>query len=142
MGLLEPIPLRLHAPPGLVLKLSLGNFPGKAWDPLPSCSSRRQHQPESPEAERTRAAQRARKGPGNVHGQQPPGGGGTFREKKRSVGHPRAVWKAQLRCSPQPPQPSRPALTPHWVSQGQDNYSIPVPSSVDAGVIVYALIMT
>ena len=27
-------------------------------------------------------------------------------------------------------------------SQGQDNYSIPVPSSVDAGVIVYAVIMT
>lgn len=27
-------------------------------------------------------------------------------------------------------------------SQGQDNYSIPVPSSVDAGLIVYAVIMT
>ena len=114
-GLLQPTPLRLHAPPGLVLKLSLGNIPGKAWDPWPSCSSRRQHQPEWPEAERTRQ-HRGQGGSWECSWAAASWRWGTFQERKRSVCHPRAAWEAQRRCSLQPSQAARPALTPHWVS--------------------------
>ena len=84
-------------------------------------------------------AQRARKGLGNVHVQQ-------LLEVGAHSGEEKECQSSQgLLESPAPHRlPSLQASTHSTlgVSQGQDNYSISVPSSIDAGEIVYAVIMT
>ena len=71
-----------------------------------------------------------------------PGGGGAFRRRKGVSVIPGPSGKPSSGAPHRLPSLQASTHSTLGMSQGQDNYSISVPSSIDAGEIVYAVIMT